>query len=85
MVLYSHYAEVLETEDKETNDEVEVEVEVEDVDDEEDEMEDENLGEDVDIDEALDLVSEKIITFLTCLIFCLWLIMIHACCVNHTE
>ena len=60
MVLYLHVAEVLETKDKETNDEVEVEVEVEDEDDEEDEMEDENLGEDVDIDEVLDMVSEKI-------------------------
>ncbi|XP_057806849.1 uncharacterized protein LOC131021609 isoform X1 [Salvia miltiorrhiza] len=47
--------EVLETEDKETNDEAEVEVE--DEEDEEDEMEDENLGEDVDIDEALDMVD----------------------------
>ncbi|XP_042000064.1 general transcription factor 3C polypeptide 5-like [Salvia splendens] len=49
--------EVLETKDKETNDEVEVEVEVEDEDDEEDEMEDENLGEDVDIDEVLDMAD----------------------------
>ncbi|XP_057767251.1 uncharacterized protein LOC130987660 [Salvia miltiorrhiza] len=53
--------EVLETEDKETNDEAEVEaeVEVEDKEDEEDEMEDENLGEDVDIDEALDMVDPE--------------------------
>ncbi|XP_042003092.1 general transcription factor 3C polypeptide 5-like [Salvia splendens] len=47
--------DVLETKDKETNDEVEVEVE--DEDDEEDEMEDENLGEDVDIDEVLDMAD----------------------------
>ncbi|KAL1553844.1 general transcription factor 3C polypeptide 5-like [Salvia divinorum] len=51
--------EVVEAEDMETNDEVEVEVEVEveDEDDEEDEMEDENLGEDVDIDEVLDMAD----------------------------
>ncbi|KAG6413105.1 hypothetical protein SASPL_125806 [Salvia splendens] len=62
--------EVLETKDKETNDEVEVEVEVEDEDDEEDEMEDENLGEDVDIDEVLDMADPDRDLFLpdTCIL-----------------
>lgn len=56
-ILYFHVAEVLETEDKETNDEVEYE------EDEVDELENENLGEDIDIDEALDMVS----VYLMCL------------------
>ncbi|KAL8497538.1 hypothetical protein ACS0TY_021026 [Phlomoides rotata] len=46
--------EVLESEDKETNDDIEFEEE-----EEEDEMEDENLGEDVDVDEALDLADQQ--------------------------
>ncbi|KAH6819246.1 hypothetical protein C2S51_002849 [Perilla frutescens var. frutescens] len=45
--------EVLETEDKETIDEVEYE------EDEEDDMEDENLGEDIDVDEALDMADQE--------------------------
>lgn len=45
--------EVLEIEDKETNDDIEYE------EDEEDEMEDENLGEDVDVDEALNLADQQ--------------------------
>lgn len=55
--MYLHVAEVLESEDKEANDDIEYE------EDEDDEMEDENLGEDVDVDEALDLV--KYISFLS--------------------
>lgn len=51
-MVYFHVAEVLESEDKETNDEVDYE------EDEEDEMEDDNLGEDVDVDEVLDLVNQ---------------------------
>lgn len=45
--------EVLETEDKEINDEVEYE------EDEVDELENENLGEDIDIDEALDMADQE--------------------------
>ncbi|GFQ00991.1 general transcription factor 3c polypeptide 5 [Phtheirospermum japonicum] len=43
-----YFSEVLETEEKETNDEVEYE------EDEEDDMEDDNLEEDMDVDEELD-------------------------------
>lgn len=69
-VLYFHVAEVSEAEDKETNDEVEYEV---------DELENENLGEDIDIDEALDMVSENLLWS------CAWIYIWFPSCMWHQD